>query len=164
MKKIAIIGFGYVGQAIGKMFENHYDLVIYDPALTKYKIDTENGKKIELDSELTPNLKARVKSCDLAIKLCDYEARGCQPEIKNPNSSATGLYQFIEGTWRDLCEGEVTNPEHNADCAMRLISAGDIFHWTADKNTRAKLLEWGYVECPNPERNYCKLKPRLVRR
>ena len=30
-KKIAIVGHGYVGKAMSKFFESHYDLVIYDP-------------------------------------------------------------------------------------------------------------------------------------
>jgi len=31
-KKIAVIGYGYVGKAFVKMLEGHYDVVIYDPA------------------------------------------------------------------------------------------------------------------------------------
>ncbi len=31
MKKIAIIGHGYVGKAMSKFFEAHYELEIYDP-------------------------------------------------------------------------------------------------------------------------------------
>lgn len=99
---------------------------------------------------------------ELAIDLCMYEAKGCQPEIKNPNSSATGLFQFVDKTWDGLCKGERTNPTDNADCAMRLISEGGISHWTADLNTRKVLIDKGYVECPAPERNYCILKPHLI--
>lgn len=101
---------------------------------------------------------------ELAIDLCMYESAGCQPEIKNPNSSALGLYQFLTGTWDGLCEGERINPNDNADCAMRLISEGGITHWTADLNTRQVLIEKGYVECPAPEKNYCILKSHLITR
>ena len=31
MKKIAIVGHGYVGKAMEKFFKEHYEIVIYDP-------------------------------------------------------------------------------------------------------------------------------------
>ena len=39
-KKIAIVGHGYVGKAMSKFFESHYDLVIYDPP-AGYKVSKE---------------------------------------------------------------------------------------------------------------------------
>ena len=97
-------------------------------------------------------------SRDLAIDLCMYESIGCQPEIKNPNSSALGLYQFVTKTWEDYCTGERTNPSDNADCAMKLISEGGISHWLADENTKAFLIREGYVECLE----ICELRPHLL--
>lgn len=32
-KKIAIVGYGYVGKAMYKLFKDHYDVVVYDPYL-----------------------------------------------------------------------------------------------------------------------------------
>jgi hypothetical protein len=94
----------------------------------------------------------------LALDLCGYEAKGCQPEIKNPRSSATGLYQFLTGTWNKLCEGDRTDAKDNATCAMKLISEGGITHWTADLNTRRFLMLKGYIYCSDPEHNGCTLK------
>jgi UDPglucose 6-dehydrogenase len=47
--KIAIVGYGYVGQAVGEFFKSSFELVVHDPALKK-------GAS-----------KARVNECDLAI-------------------------------------------------------------------------------------------------
>ena len=89
----------------------------------------------------------------LAQDLAGYES-GFNPHAKNPNSTAKGLFQFLNGTWKTHCEGEVTNPDNNAKCAMRLISEGGISHWTADRFTRNFLLSKEYVSCYNS----CRLK------
>jgi nucleotide sugar dehydrogenase len=34
-KKIGIVGYGYVGKAMHRFFENHYEVRIYDPLLTR---------------------------------------------------------------------------------------------------------------------------------
>lgn len=46
--KIGIIGYGYVGKAIKEMIDDHYEVLIYDPAM-KY------------------NTKEEINSCDLGI-------------------------------------------------------------------------------------------------
>lgn len=46
-KRIGIVGMGYVGTAMQKLFENHYDVVAYDP-----------GKKL-------PATKEDINACDL---------------------------------------------------------------------------------------------------
>ena len=93
----------------------------------------------------------------LAIDLASFES-GFDPEVKSKISSATGLYQFVIGTWEGHCAGERMNPGDNAGCAMRLISEGGISHWLADPNTKSFLIQKGYVECLE----ICKLKPYLL--
>ena len=60
-KKIAIIGHGIVGKSVERLFQNHYSLVIYDPA------ETNIYPKKEIDS------------CDLVII--------CVPTNPNPDGS-----------------------------------------------------------------------------
>jgi|TARA_Y100000310_G_scaffold270565_1_gene284504 UDPglucose 6-dehydrogenase len=57
MKKIGIVGHGYVGEAMGRFFENHYDLKIYDPKYTNETLKEPKG--------LTG--KNGINECDMAV-------------------------------------------------------------------------------------------------
>lgn len=57
---------------------------------------------------------------DRAMKVIKCESGG-NPKAKNKNSTATGLFQIIEGTWRSYrCEGDRTNPSDNIACAWKI--------------------------------------------
>ena len=58
---------------------------------------------------------------------------------------ATGLYQFVNATWKGLCTGDRLNPRDNTRCAMKLISSGGITHWLADWRTAKKLRDAGFL-------------------
>ena len=45
MKKIGIIGYGYVGKAFYEFFKNHYEIYVYD----------NNGNLIDSDTDYTDN-------------------------------------------------------------------------------------------------------------
>jgi len=81
-------------------------------------------------------------STHLALALGFVESN-YDPEIKNPSSTATGLFQFLTGTWARYCEGERTDARDNARCAMRMISEGGLGHWLADPTVLPKLLKEG---------------------
>jgi len=53
----------------------------------------------------------------LAIAECES---GFNPNAKNPNSTAKGLYQFINKTWANYCEGDVFNYQDSIDCFIKL--------------------------------------------
>jgi UDPglucose 6-dehydrogenase len=63
MKKVAVIGHGYVGTSVEKFFADHFELEIFDP---KYKTDVENPDSlydfVDLDKK-----KALVNMADLAV-------------------------------------------------------------------------------------------------
>lgn len=54
--KIAIVGYGYVGKAMYKFFEKHYDVSIYDPGIY------DPGKM-----SIKISTKEEVNACDLAV-------------------------------------------------------------------------------------------------
>ncbi len=115
-KNVAIIGFGYVGKAVEKFFQDHYALKIYDPPYIKENdlegVEEEpNGASI-----LFTTNKDVINSCDLAIV--------CVPTPENKDSSVdlSVLYEIFEwlsppltlikstippGTTDELVEGKV---------------------------------------------------------
>ncbi|MDI6788486.1 MAG: transglycosylase SLT domain-containing protein [Planctomycetota bacterium] len=57
------------------------------------------------------------------------------PKAKNPNSSASGLFQFVKKTWdwtiKEMGQPtwDVFNPEHNTAAAAFLIKKDGLRHW-----------------------------------
>lgn len=84
--------------------------------------------------------QARVFGVDeyCSMKVAWGESR-FDPEVKNPSSTATGLFQFLRGTWKAHCEGDVTDYVDSTACFMKLIVGGGIGHWTADPNAERAL-------------------------
>lgn len=68
---------------------------------------------------------------------------GLDPYAKNPNSTAKGIYQFIDGTWRSYCLklGNVYDFKANIDCFYKVLEVDGyprgLSHWTASKH------KWG---------------------
>jgi len=57
------------------------------------------------------------------------------PKAKNPNSTASGVYQFIKGTWQSMCEGDALNEDDNIKCGVKVLSQKNgIKHWEASRN------------------------------
>ena len=81
----------------------------------------------------------------LALYLAQIESNFV-PTAKNPSSSALGLFQHIDQTWIDYCDGERTNATDSAKCTMKMISSGGISHWTADPIINKKLKNQGFIE------------------
>lgn len=55
---------------------------------------------------------------------------GYDEQAKNPNSSAKGLMQVIDGTWEDFdCGGNVLDAEDNLVCGMKILSESGKHHW-----------------------------------
>ena len=42
------------------------------------------------------------------------------PTARNGESTAKGIYQFLDGTWKNYCKGDVLNYKDNIDCFMQL--------------------------------------------
>lgn len=55
-----------------------------------------------------------------ALEVAKQES-GFRPNAKNPNSTATGIFQIISGTWKNFhCTGSRTDYHDNIDCAVKI--------------------------------------------
>jgi hypothetical protein len=77
---------------------------------------------------------ARISGVDgrtlLRIAQCES---GMNPKAKNRNSSASGLFQIINSTFKQ-CEGDVFNEDDNIACAVKLAKVRPTFSdWNESK-------------------------------
>lgn len=114
---------------------------------TTLALDEQIPTRDEEDVFWLINYFARQNGVDveLGLDLAEFES-GFDKLAKNPNSSAKGVFQFIDGTWKALCKGNVFNTYDNVKCAMELIGKGGLSHWTADLATRAMLVREGHYK------------------
>src|SRR5574343_246983 len=66
MKKVAIIGLGYVGKSVFNFFKDHFDVVFYDPSNTESNTK-EECNKADLAVVCVPTPMAEDHSVDLSI-------------------------------------------------------------------------------------------------
>lgn len=56
------------------------------------------------------------------------------PTAKNPDSTAKGLFQILDSTWKGTgCIGEVYNPEDNIECAQKIHADSGTTPWNSSK-------------------------------
>ncbi|MBP6045253.1 transglycosylase SLT domain-containing protein [Candidatus Woesebacteria bacterium] len=65
------------------------------------------------------------------------------PNAKNSHSTASGVYQFIDGTFKGYCvekygyatsTNQKNDPDVQIQCAVRMLSEGGENHWDASKH------------------------------
>lgn len=93
------------------------------------------GKKIESPKEVYErvSLSYSTSTKEIGRNIIQVES-GWNPNAKNPESTASGLFQFIASTWQENCQGLIFNTEDNITCGLDLIEAGAINHWDASKH------------------------------
>lgn len=70
---------------------------------------------------------------DLVARIIQCES-GWNAKAKNPTSSAKGLFQIIDGTWRHFeCEGDPLNGSDNYRCGMKILEKNGTRDWDASK-------------------------------
>jgi len=63
MKKIAIIGHGYVGKAVTKFFKDHFEVMVYDPMyIEKNSLEEKRDGNVFFTTD-----KEKINTCDLGV-------------------------------------------------------------------------------------------------
>ena len=65
-KKIGIVGYGYVGKAMTKFFQDHYDVLVYDPAYSPEEIDL-GFHDLDTHKNVSFVAKEDINTCDYGI-------------------------------------------------------------------------------------------------
>lgn len=65
------------------------------------------------------------------IRIAQCESK-FDPTAKNPNSTATGIFQILTGTWAgNKCTGDITNFKDNVWCGWKLRQASGTGPWVS---------------------------------
>lgn len=84
-----------------------------------------------------------------SLAIAQAENSAFDPEAKNPNSSASGVYQFLDGTFKEFCmrqykltqDFSLKNNAHiQIACFMRMIQDGKESHWNESKPVWERLI------------------------
>lgn len=71
--------------------------------------------------------------CELIDKIIFCES-SWDEDAKNPDSSASGLAQFLDSTFSHYCSGDKDNPYHQLECMTQMIADGGLSHWNESKH------------------------------
>ena len=105
------------------------------------KINTSTYSKQYIEDLIRLKSEKQGINGDLAVKIAKAES-GFNPNVKNPNSSASGLYQYLDSTFESYCIKkyefansleEKNDPYIQIDCALAMIKDGGLHHWDASK-------------------------------
>jgi len=115
MRKIAIIGHGYVGKAMENFFKEHYELVLYDPP-AGYSTTKEDVNECYASFVCVPTPRGEDGSCDVSY---------VEDIIKWVNTEVIIIKSTVEvGTTQRLSE------EYNKNIVFSPEYVGESTYWT----------------------------------
>lgn len=111
----------------------------YDPLVCIRDVGELNGWDNQLIMEMIRIARAESKcdtqSKDSCIPDNGVSGVGLDPEARNPNSTATGIFQILSGTWQsNHCTGERTNFVDNIWCGWKIRKASGNGPWISSSN------------------------------
>ena len=59
---------------------------------------------------------------EIALNIAECESQFGKYKHNFSGSTAKGIYQFIDKTWEDYCDGDVLNDEDNIKCFIKLYN------------------------------------------
>ena len=95
----------------GKTVEPQLTQPTAQVSMNPYLFETIENKIVRLakESDVLPETALRIARCESNL----------DPLAENDKSSASGIYQFLDGTFESYCEGDVYNPKDNIKCFLK---------------------------------------------
>lgn len=119
---------------------------LYSHYLVKYTAEAQASNEIkivevskqwdinDIQKEIIRQSSLYDVQSNIMLKIAKCESN-FNPEAMNKTSTATGLYQIINSTWKQFkCTGGITDVEDNIKCAMKLASLDGYHQWNASKS------------------------------
>jgi hypothetical protein len=98
-----------------------YQSRYYDcPTIKRIIAPEVSAKELSVKDKIILYAEGKVNVAT-ALRIADCESK-TGTQLFNPNSSAKGIYQFIDKTWANYCEGDVLNADDNIKCFVKLYS------------------------------------------
>ena len=99
-------------------------------------LNENEGDRVDSDNVATSSPEAIIELIvatfpqdPIMLEVAKAES-GLNPKAKNPNSSATGIFQILSGTWKHFsCEGEPVNAKDNILCAKKVLDGQGLGAW-----------------------------------
>lgn len=123
------------------------------PTITTYTKEIPETPVIEEEITIQQLILQRAKEYGVdpikSLAIAQAENSKFDPEAKNPNSSASGVYQFLDGTFKGFCMeqykltsnfSQKNNPNIQIACFMRMIQDGKESHWNESKSVWERLI------------------------
>ena len=126
---------------------NYLNRPILDPLGTSVAPQVVEVRAIETPCDYDAITYIRCRGQELGYKDTDISVfvriarfeSGFNPMAKNPKSTATGIYQFINSTFHRYCKGKnIYNFVDNIDCFYKVLEVDGfpkgLSHWNASRN------------------------------
>ena len=106
---------------------------------TNYHIEVVRAKELPTPKEY---LKEQAGDLFELMNRIVIAESGWKPDIKNKHSSASGLFQFVNATFKSYCIDKYefaesmkqkNDPYIQIDCAVAMIKDGGLSHWSESK-------------------------------
>lgn len=99
-------------------------------------------KILTIEEKIIQTAKEFNYSTSTALSIAKAESN-LIPDAKNSHSTASGVYQFINGTYKEYCIDKYNyaesmeqknDPDIQIQCAIRMLAEGGENHWNASRH------------------------------